>query len=356
MNIALWPATLGYWMETHDAAGVHADAPSSRRASSSSLRRRRRRDAGDPHRLAALRHPAGDGVVAHGVARSARHPRPTISRTIPCGRFCARLYPMLRGHRAGLSRHARDVSFVGKPGDPHAMLLDIVGLHPGSVEWSQRYAESLQTLFNRLNLLGLGGLLRRSSSRRASAQHALDLLTQARLRRRGDPPILDQIFSGKHNALKGGVVDDRPLSETDRIRAYTTAGEQLHPVAHRRRQHVARRALRQEGFTTTSRRRRSSILLLRHALQLGYHDVSIRLHETRALHAGQAVRGANRRSVPARRATDAVSESRYQPLYAVAPQITGDAAPDRSHSSSRATSTLLDFALPARPARGARAA
>ena len=101
-------------------------------------------------------------------------------------------------------------------GDPHQMLLDIVGLHPGSVEWSQRYAESLQTLFNRLNLLGLRrahpGHHRapRSGGTRAS------LLTHWATPPQAIRRILEKVFSGAHNLLKGGVVDDQPLSETER--------------------------------------------------------------------------------------------------------------------------------------------
>ena len=39
-----------------------------------------------------------------------------------------------------------EASYVGKPGDAHQTLLDIVGLHSGSVEYHQRYAESIDDL------------------------------------------------------------------------------------------------------------------------------------------------------------------------------------------------------------------
>ena len=41
-------------------------------------------------------------------------------------------------------------------GDAHQILLDIVGLHPSSVEYYSRYAESLSELFNIVNLWGFG--------------------------------------------------------------------------------------------------------------------------------------------------------------------------------------------------------
>ena len=67
------------------------------------------------------------------------------------------------------------------------LLLDIVGLHPGSVEWSQRYAESLKTLFNRLNLLGLGGFVAALLIAARAQSRPRELLTQPRLRRRARP-------------------------------------------------------------------------------------------------------------------------------------------------------------------------
>ena len=98
------------------------------------------------------------------------------------------------------------------------MLLDIVGLHSGSVEWSQRYAESLPTLFNRLNLLGLGGVIpahhhvRPAGPREALADRAgLPARARAEHPRRG--------FLGNTTELKGGVVDDKPLSECEPLRA-----------------------------------------------------------------------------------------------------------------------------------------
>ena len=53
----------------------------------------------------------------------------------------------------------KEVSFIGKKGDPqqgdedkpHQILLDVLGLHSGSVEFYQRYAESLNHVFNLYN-------------------------------------------------------------------------------------------------------------------------------------------------------------------------------------------------------------
>src|SRR5206468_2660434 len=65
-------------------------------------------------------------------------------------------------------------------------------------------------------------------------------------------------------------------------------------------------------------------LLLRHALQLGYHDVSIRLHEIAGLYT-PALSAQARADYPLLhiQQNNAVSESRYQPLFETAPSITG---------------------------------
>ena len=36
--------------------------------------------------------------------------------------------------------------------------------------------------------------------------------------------MLDKLFSGRHQELRGGVVDDRPLSEQEKIRPTRRAG------------------------------------------------------------------------------------------------------------------------------------
>ena len=128
----------------------------------------------------------------------------------------------MRGDWAAL---AQAVSFVGKPGDPHQLLLDVLGLHPASVEFHQRYAESLDDLFNRAKLQGFGAQLlqsiqrarrcrragagscsrrlgyagdgragrpRRSSSSRARSGSTARSSTTGRCRRRPDPRLHDR--------------------------------------------------------------------------------------------------------------------------------------------------------------------
>src|SRR5207249_1349871 len=135
----------------------------------------------------------------------------------------ARLFALLRSIDSDWAAMSGAASHVGKPGDAHQVLLDIIGLHPASVEFHSRYAESLSALFNTINLWGLGPDFWQALS--ALALHASG---EGLLRRLGyagtrEPDILQHIFLRDAGQISN-VVDDRPLSETSPFRAYTDDG------------------------------------------------------------------------------------------------------------------------------------
>jgi hypothetical protein len=328
MNEALWPATLGYWMETMMAPVFS-------------------REAIDATRAFFNRYVVGSGAVPalrigsqpYGVLPATAFTRMAWFKQVPGDRdnfattfvrkrpenaFLTRIHALLMAMYEDWGQAAAGVSFVGRSGDPHALLLDIVGLHSGSVEWSQRYAESFQTVFNRLNLQGLGGFFASIvlAIQRSMALGKLQQLgggTQA-------PPLLDRLFSGRHHELRGGVVDDRPLSEQDRIRAYTPGGanyiEWLMDAANQSLDAL----YAQNGFTDDTPPGALLYLLLRHALQLGYHDVSVTLHELAGLYTPEIAMAARMDDPFIHvRESSAKSESRYESLYAIAQPITGSA-------------------------------
>lgn len=326
MHEALWPATLGYWMET-------MMAPVFTRSAIEQTREFFSRYVVAGGAIPAIR----IGAQPYGILPATKLSRmgwldqrfgdhlgtAALLREPPMLPYLRRLHALLRQIEVDWDATANDVSFVGRAdGDPHRMLLDIVGLHPGSVEWSHRYAENLQTVFNRLNLRGLGGFIERIllALQRAAARLKLQQLGSTA----GPPMILDKIFSGKHHPLRGGVVDDRPLSETEGVHAYTPGGlnyiQWLIDAAN-----VSLDALyKQDGFNDDTPPTALLYLLLRHALQLGYHDVSVSLHEAAGLYSAEAARTARSDDpfLHVREGTPA-SESRYQPLYAVSQAITG---------------------------------
>src|SRR6185369_15388548 len=92
----------------------------------------------------------------------------------------------------------------------------------------------------------------------------------------------------------------------------------------------------QQGFLKDTPPSALLYLFLRHALQLGYNEVSIRLHESAGLYDATAVQRA-RVDDPFLHVRDnsLVSESRYQPLYAIAPAITGGNIAVHEHISAQ---------------------
>ena len=316
---ALWPATLGYWMETMMApvfarAAIDADA-----GVLHAVRQRARRGAGDPHRLAALRHPAGDGVLAPRVAR-----RVTRREARPARRpYLRALHALLRAVRPRLAGPRRRRVRSATPGDdPHATAARHPRPAPGSVECAQRYAAD-----------AADALRPPRAGRLAGSSDALDPAVQpterrdllpASGRRRPRPPILELISSARHNALTGRVVDDRAALGERAIRAYTDDG----------RNYLAGRATRPVPRWTSSTAKTASpaggrrtallYLLLRHALQLGYHDDGRRLHVVPACTRPTAVRARADDPFLHVRTAGNVSESKYQPLYAFEPAITGE--------------------------------
>jgi hypothetical protein len=329
MNIALWPATLGYWMES-------MMAPVFTRGGVEQARKFFNRFVIAGGACPAIRigsQPYGI-LPATTISRMAwinqsfsRNDHAFLSPVVPADptlTFLRQLYPILLGVDKDFEAKLPEIPFVGQSGDPHAMLLDIIGLHSGSVEWSQRYAESLRTVFNRLNLRGLGGFIDEIilSVKRIAAR---DQLTHLGYSGEKDPPILDLIFNGKHNQLKGGVVDDVPLSETKLIRSYTADGRNYIQYLIDASNTSLDALYSQEGFQADKPPTALLYLFLRHALQLGYYDVSIRLYEGAGLY-DSAKALAARIDDPFLhiRNNQSVSESRYEPLYSIAPQITGN--------------------------------
>jgi hypothetical protein len=335
MNTALWPATLGYWMETLMETVFTPDAV-------------------DDTREFFYRFVTGRGAIPairFGNQPYGILPATALSRMRWMERrddsYLRRLYPILRAMDEDWKQMATEVAYAGKPGDPHQTLLDIVGLHSGSVEYWQRYAESALQFYNRLNLEGHFGFL--TPLVIAGLQQAGTQLL-AKLGHDGAPPdLLEKFFYGKQNLMKGPVVDDRPLSETETIRPYAADGERNYIEWLVDAARTSLQALyAQDGFAEDKTPRALLYLLLRHALQLGYHDVSVRLHESAGLLSAEGVRAA-RRDDPFLhvRAQAPVSESRYQLLTRAEPAITQSATMTVGEFIGSSLQSLpLDFYLP----------
>ncbi|MFQ6026491.1 MAG: hypothetical protein ACE5Q6_03130, partial [Dehalococcoidia bacterium] len=195
--------------------------------------------------------------------------------------FLTRLYALILKADETWTALQDDVSYVGKPGiDPHQALLDVVGLHPSSVEFYQRYAETLEQLYNRLKYsITWNNFLAVLEARQyiASGRELLDSLGYD-VNESGIPEVLKQIFLKTANLLKGPIIDDRPLSESDPIRAYRNDGTNYLDwlITAARASHGALRL--QQGFIDDRPPTALLYLMLHHALDLSYLDTSLQLH------------------------------------------------------------------------------
>ncbi|MDQ3019721.1 MAG: hypothetical protein M3R36_04005 [Bacteroidota bacterium] len=137
-------------------------------------------------------------------------------------RFLTRLHNLISKIDLTWNNLLPNVSFVGKDGvDPHQILLDVIGLHANSVEFHQRYAQSLLQIYNQIVLQfrsWRGETVYKTITERGKIilqQLGYDI---------GDEkiPILEKFFLSKPNLLSGPLVDDVPSSEIKSIREYTT--------------------------------------------------------------------------------------------------------------------------------------
>jgi hypothetical protein len=326
LNRAMWPATLGYtldtmmhpllsreqveatrWFYCHFVTG-RGFLPSIRIGDQpygvlpvSALSSRTWRGEGDNLPIGGLDAPPGFNGFLRGLA------------------------VLLTAMRADWNQFAASVSFVGKSGDAHQILLDILGLHPASVEFHQRYAESLEHLFNSGKFLGVGAQILQSSQLRGVMEPARRLLRMLGYRGAADPDALDRFFFTRANRLNGPLIDDQPLSESDAIRPYTADGKNyLAWLADRAR--VSFEDLRLErGFQNDSAPDALLYVMLRHALLLAYWDASLQLHLEGGVMSEDDVSQAHREAVSVHIAGGRQdSESRYAPLYNNDARVSGD--------------------------------
>lgn len=322
MNIALWNGTLGYMLE-------EMLAPVFSKADIAATRQFFTRYVSGRGALPAFR----VGKQPYGLlpAMAFAHYRSSAERSAPglsaapWSSYLQRLHTLLLRLDSDWKALAANVAHIGQSGDPHQLLLDIIGLNAGSVEYHQRYAESFDQLYNKLVLeLGqfFGGLLAQWLQQRGAA-----LLTRLGADPNLKPAVLQKFFYGQSAELTGPVVDDAPLSESTPIRAYTSdkknyiqwlAGASLD-------------AIRRQDFGGNAPPNALLYLMLRHAMMLSQWDTGLRFLESHGL------ASANARLEPSFinvQTATGTSESKFQPLYQPQTAITGGATP-----------TLADYVL-----------
>lgn len=316
MNIALWNGTLGYMLEEMMAPLFSAaDIGSTRLFFTRYVVGR-----GPVPSVRVGRQPYG--VLPITLFASYRSTPPTangkrLAGLLPAADYLQRLHTLLARLDQDWLAMSGSVARVGQAGDPHQVLLDIVGLQSGSVEYYQRYAESFDQLYNKL-VIELGEFFGTTLALLIQAK------SQAVLAALGgnpaaNPPILNKFFYDPSTLLTGPVVDDSPLSETQPIRAYT-------PDKKNYIQWLATSSLdviRRQDFGGNAEPVALLYLMLRHSMMLAQWDAGTRFLEERAI-----VSSATARAEPAfiNVQTAAVGgQSKFQYLYQPQPAITGSA-------------------------------
>ncbi|HEX7312061.1 MAG TPA: hypothetical protein VF232_12880, partial [Gaiellaceae bacterium] len=326
MQRALWPATLGYWLDKMLAPAVDDNAIERTRSFFTQYVSGR----GAVPAIRIGQQPYGIlATTAFSRIRWLDPPIIEIDRPVGAERdFLARLLALLRAIDADWTALSANASFVGKPGDPHQTLLDILGLHPTSVEFHSRYAESIEELFNLANLSGGGPSFSDALAAIAFQAAGFGLLQRLGYIRAELPEILEHAFM-KAAGQVANVVDDRPLSETSTIRAYTDDGrnyiEWLIDAASASLDDV----VAERDFSDDVSPQTLLYLFLRHAVMLGYYDTSYRLHRTADFLTATEL--AAMKPEPtfvhvAEAAAGGVSESRFAALYKTEPRITSSQA------------------------------
>jgi hypothetical protein len=339
MNTALWPATIGYFMDALMDEVFTSDTV-------------------DRTRAFFTRYVSARGIIPairvgkqpYGILPAAARSRlqwfddkagrgnfTTLAHAAPSSPelgFLRGLYRIARMVESDLTPRLDEVSHLGKAGDAHQTLLDIVALHPASVEFYQRYAEGATHLYNTAALNLFSAEFWERWAQRQDLNRSVALLTRLgwERREREIPDILEKLFLNAPNLLKGDLIDDRPLSEAEPIRPYAISGGNYLGwlIDAAGTSHDALRA--KGGFIANRPPAAMLFLMLHHALDLSFVEASKRLF----LDAGQlAVEDyASLRREPAfvgmaggdSDALTGASKSRWHHLYSTSAQITGDPA------------------------------
>ncbi len=304
MNTALWPTTWGYFLSS--MVGPQIDDETIERVRTFFIRYISGRGAAPALRIG--KQPYGvlpatvhsrlnldpDTLQLDAVPRPINVPVPTpepapgpIRPDMPTGPVIARTpvfdpWPMsfLNGLQARLTEIFKrfdplkdHVSHVGKPNvsDPQQLLLDILSLHPSSVEYYQRYLQSLEQHHNEAVMEY--GVALANAMEMAFEMARSELLSAVGLDDDLDLPLLEKVLDNDAELLTGPVIDDVPLSEEKPIRPYTADGKNyLAWLADSLYDRIYR-----EDFGNKARPKALLYLLARHALLMSYWDASVRL-------------------------------------------------------------------------------
>ncbi len=335
MQIALWPATIGYLMDTLLEPVFSDDTVAATREFFT-------REVSGRGPLPALRIADQPYGIQPAVAFSRLS---WFGEKIPDAvRLPATVARLVRQVEADWTPLVSRVSRIGGGGaDPHQELLDVIGLHPTSVEYFPLTADGLEHKTHELSFFGLD--LVQELISRFPAQEPLDLLRTLGYQGEEVPDLLTKIYHARQRPLDGPLVDDVPLSETAQIRAYAGGRNYVQWLADAAADSIG--AVQGErGFDGGKPPQALLYLLLRHALQLSFRQTAIGLLVSAGALADATVLRREPAFVHVDAAQTAHTESRYAELFAADDRVTGEAGLTVGDYISRNVRSLEGSVLP----------
>lgn len=157
------------------------------------------------------------------------------------------------------------VAYIGKPGNDQQTMLDVLGLHPNSVEFRQRYSDGIGPMYNVLAMQTMNPEMANTFFSYV-LQESEELMAKIGVSQSGKiPSIFEKYFRPQSNLLNGPLVDDVPASESAAIRAYSSNNKNYIQWL----VDSSAETIRQHKFGTGRPRPKAILyLLLRHALML----------------------------------------------------------------------------------------
>lgn len=224
MNVALWPATMGYWMQKmmDPVFRENSNVIDTRNFFTQYV-------SGRGHCPAIRIGKQPYGLIQACAYRNIEwlHHSPAITSAVSyADPFIPKLYSLLMHLDSYWKNMAEQVPYVGKAtDDPQQQLLNIVGLHPSSAEYYTRLGHSRSFLHNYYSFTGLLTTDIFASMGTDIVAAAKTLLTFLGYDGKIEPKIFEKYYRNGQNKIRGPIVDDRPLSEKELIRTYSESGK-----------------------------------------------------------------------------------------------------------------------------------
>ncbi len=324
MQTALWPATFGYWMNTlfTPNPGTTSIFPDNvideTRAFFTSYVSGRGplpaiRIGGQPYGI----------LPVTAFSRIQWYQTDNRLRIALSQNFLGALYNLLRKIDADWTNMSQNAAYVGKAGDPHQTLLDILALNPSSVEYFSRNAESLAQLFNMVNRFALGPVWLTALNKLNLVTEGITLLRSLGYTGAELPDLLNHYFLTDNPQITT-IIDDRALSETAQIRSYTDDNRNYIQWLIDAASNSLDTLREESGFTGNQSPQALLYLCLRHALLLGYYNSSYNFHRDAGfLTSSQLLSMRTESSFVHVAEAPGTSESRFAALYKTESRITG---------------------------------